>query len=474
MSQNTDIEYLTSKQIEGLIAQREAEVKSLDPEDPANVERLAELNKEILKYEKKLFDPNMLDKELVYLLSEDSFLGTVSQKITKKADWTMPTAYVGIRHFTKDIYNVVMGYNPAFFRKLSPRQRKGVIVHELYHVIFMHIFQRAVSDKKLAVLHNWATDLAINSLIGEDHLPSIVLMPGKRNKDPRTGKAIEGPYADFIANAPPLKASDWYYSELLKIYQENDDGSGNSIAASGIGTLDDHEGWKEVPADILEEIRNEVEAGISEAVRKADGENSWGNTPAHIQAWIRKMLSKEVDWRSILHNFIGRVRSMERSSTLKRINKKAPYVFPGVRRKTKATFACFIDQSGSMSDKDVAQMFGELENLARETEIDVFHFDTEVDVDSHTVWKKSQPFPKPHRTRCGGTDFNAVARYCNDQKNPNWSGVIILTDGYAPVMGAINNAKVLWVITEGGTREHIRPGDLVCQMKQDSGQFKPY
>ena len=186
------------------------------------------------------------------------------------------------------------------------------------------------------------------------------------------------------------------------------------------------------------------------------------------------MLSREIDWRSVVKNFIGRCRTQERSSTIRRVNKKMPYIHPGVRRPMRAKFACFIDQSGSMSDYDISMLFGELEGFAKETELDVYHFDTEIDEGSHTVWKKSSPFPKAHRTRSGGTDFQCVANFCNKPENRGrWSGVVILTDGYAAVMGNIVGAKVLWVITEGGTKNIVRKGDLAVQMKK-TRKFESY
>jgi predicted metal-dependent peptidase len=80
------------------------------------------------------------------------------------------------------------------------------------------------------------------------------------------------------------------------------------------------------------------------------------------------------------------------------------------------------------------------------------------------------------RTRCGGTDFDAVAKFVNDTKNRGrWSGIIILTDGYAPTMSAVNGAKVLWVVTPSGTMDHVRPGDLACKMNAgEGGKFKAY
>ena len=119
-------------------------------------------------------------------------------------------------------------------------------------------------------------------------------------------------------------------------------------------------------------------------------------------------------------------------------------------------------------------LFCELEQFAQHTELEVFHFDTEIDEKSKTLWKKGRPFPPAHRTRCGGTDFQAVADYCNRPENRGkWAGIVILTDGYAPAMGQILGSKVIWVITETGTMNAVRKGDLAVQMKK-AKQFKRY
>jgi predicted metal-dependent peptidase len=206
---------------------------------------------------------------------------------------------------------------------------------------------------------------------------------------------------------------------------------------------------------------------LQNAVNRADSKNSWGTVSEAMQASIRRALSHEVDWRSILKMFFGTARNMTRISTIKKISKKLPGILPGVKRGTNARFAFFIDQSGSMSDEDITLAFAEVEGASKETEIDVYNFDTEIDVDSHKVWKKGRAFPWS-RTRAGGTDFNAVARFVNEQRNQGrWSGICILTDGYAPVLGQIRGAKVLWIITPTGTVNVFRQGDLLVQLRRD-------
>ncbi len=420
------------------------------------------------------------DHDFIEIFMEQPFLGVISMEISKLADDGAPTAYMAARKDDKN-YDLTMGYNPNFFRSLTKVERQGVIVHELYHLIFRHITARVVADERFAQLWNVATDMAINSIIGANKLPAFALIPGRRptKTDKKTGKIVDAgdkELCDFIEKAPALQGSDFYFEKMKEIINKKKNQSEDGDGTGGLSTLDDHSGWGDIPAEIEEILNERMRELLEKAVRAADNTSkSWGSIPAEIQAELRRLIAREIDWRSIIKNFVGRCRSMERVSSIRKLNKRAPWLLPGAKRKTHARFACFIDQSGSMSDADITMLFAELEGLAKETEIDVYHFDTEIDEKSHTVWKKSMPFPFPHRTRCGGTDFDAVANFCNRAENRGkWTGVIVLTDGYAPTMGSVTGAKVLWVITPGGTLEACRAGDLVCKMKHDKGKFNHY
>jgi len=82
----------------------------------------------------------------------------------------------------------------------------------------MHIAERAVSDRKRAKLWNYATDLAINSIIGEDRLPEVCLIPGKAPKcdDPKL--------AELFKSFPKLESADWYMARLEEYAKENNKG----------------------------------------------------------------------------------------------------------------------------------------------------------------------------------------------------------------------------------------------------------
>jgi predicted metal-dependent peptidase len=374
-------------------------------------------------------------------------------EITKFPDPECGTAYVGI---DEQSHELQMGYNPYFFRSLKNNEREGVILHEIYHVVLLHLFERNVTDRTYAMAWNIGTDLAINSIIGHARLPSMALIPGRIPSKAKPGKLVE-----YIKTAPLLESSEYYFEKVKDLMEKDKDGLG------GVGTMDDHSGWGNLPEHIKEQIRDRVRGIIKNAVDRAESKNSWGTVPSRVQEEIRKGLRNEVDWRSIMRMFFGTARSMTRISTIKKISKKLPGILPGVKRGVVARFAFFIDQSGSMSNEDVALAFTEVEAASRETEIDVYNFDTEIDEDSHKLWKRGRVFPWG-RTRQGGTDFNAVANFVNDKKNlGRWSGICILTDGIAPAMNPVRNAKVLWVFTPNGSAAVAKPGDLVVQLRKE-------
>ena len=391
---------------------------------------------------------------------DEPFLGGISISLTKKPNTEIPAACEG---FVGERGHLTLQYNPYFFRSMTAQERRGVIVHELYHLALMHLFERNITDRSFARLWNVGTDLAINSIITSDSkskLPEWTLLPG------REPKSKNEKLKEFIKTAPGMQASEWYFEKMKEILEEQDgDGEGDGF---DLDSLDDHGGWGEIPDHLKDELRDKVRSIVRDAVQRAQMKNSWGNVPQSIREEICRGLETIVDWRSVIRHFFGSVRSMERISSVKRVSRKLPGIVPGVKRGRTARFAFFIDQSGSMSDEDVALAFAEVEGASKETTIDVYNFDTEIDEDSHKIWSRGKKFPWG-RTRCGGTSFNAVADFVNSDKNRGkWSGVVILTDGYAEEMGSIRGSKVLWIITPTGTVNAARPGDLIVQLKVDN------
>ena len=132
----------------------------------------------------------------------------------------------------------------------------------------------------------------------------------------------------------------------------------------------------------------------------------------------------------------------DRRSTVRRINKRFPYIHPGKKIKRTAKFAVSIDQSGSVDDEMLAKFFSALDKLAKLASFTVVPFDTEVCEEHVFEWKKGKRY-KAERVRYGGTDFDAPTRWVNER---NFDGHIVLTDMMAP-KPVTSKCKRLWVTT---------------------------
>ena len=416
-------------------------------------------------------DEYRFDREFVELMQEEPFLGCVSMYVPKVADWKCDTAYVCADRSG----NTRMGFNPDFMRRLTSKHRKGVIKHELFHIVFMHIAERNVADRRKAKLWNFATDLAINSIIKGENLPEFCLLPG------RAPKTDDPKLAALIAGFPQLESSDWYMARLQEYAEANGQGQGGEgeggeyvldMGNENGETLDGHGQWADVPDELRDIMKEQVRDLIEKGVKQAQQRASWGTVPSEIQGLIEAMIRHELDWKAILRMFVGRARSMERFSTIRRLNKRLPYMMPGCRRTTKANLLFAIDQSGSVGDDDVARGLAAAFDCSKEAGIDILNFDTEVDLNSLQHVENGQNF-KWKRTRCGGTDFDCVQRFLNDPKHRGkWSAVVMFTDGYAPKMGVIVGTKVMFLITETGDAGAARPGDLIVKMGPESKTVK--
>lgn len=411
-------------------------------------------------------DEYRIDTALVEVLHSEPFSGEISMRVPKVSNWKIDTAYVG----ADKEGNIHMGYNPDFMRSLPQNQKVGVIIHEILHIAFGHIAERAPANKQDAKIFNIAADLAINSIIGASRLPEFCLMPG------RAPKSDDPKLAELIKSFPMMESADWYFNRLKDYADKNKNSDGSdyefSIGNEDGETLDSHGSWGDVPEEVKDILRNKTKELLESGVKNAQKSAKWGTIPSEIQSVLEKMLRNVLDWKAILRMFLGRTRSIERVSTMKRLNKRLPYMMPGAKRSTIANVLCAIDQSGSVSDEDVQRFLAETFAASKEGQIDIVNFDTEIDEKSFQSVRNGQNF-KWQRTRCGGTDFNAVQNYLNNSKNRGkYSACIIMTDGYAPKMGAVVGTKIMWIITENGDISAARPGDLVVKMDENNKAVK--
>lgn len=400
-----------------------------------------------------------LDRHLITFLQDTPFFAELSRHIRKVPTADMPTAAVAYDPTYDDL---TLYWSPEFFGGLTDAEVRGVLVHEFYHLVFRHLSERRKTPAKM---WNVATDLAINSIIsGHSNmaLPKFCLMPGKfpeppEGRDWTPEEKASMPIAELIANFPKDQASEWYF-ERLKDKVEEERKKGNSSSGvphpdgdplGGLDSFDDHTGWDDLPEEQRELVAGKVAAAVEKATKHADAQaNGWGNIPAELRDAIRRSVTNIVDWRSVLRQFVGGIARGERTTTIKRVNKRYPYIHPGVKRGYVAKLLVAVDQSGSVDDGQLALFFSELSSLTKKVSVTVLPFDCSADLRDAFEWRKGTKV-EAKRVRGGGTDFNAPTKVANDPKNRGrWDGMLILTDGECSAPGP-SRVKRGWVVSPG-------------------------
>ena len=414
-----------------------------------------------------------LTPHMLRMMFDEPFFASVLRGINVEFGDVIPTAGVAVKD--GDVHLLV---NPEFVSGIEDAEVKGLLKHECFHLAFEHCTSRKLEPH---MIHNIAADLAINSDIPENELPKAGLVPGRQLDDE---KGRNTPIGRIIPTLPKHQSTEWYFSKLMEDPEVQKQaaemsgeggggagaggrGRGRGPAGSGFG-FDDHDGWGEMTEEEKELVKGKIRAALGRGVKEADRTGRWGTVSASMREKLREMVSNEVDWKAILKQFVGLTKRGSRTTSWSNLNVVHLHedhgpMATGAKRGYTSSIAVYIDQSGSVGDRELQLAFGELSNLARHTEFTTYHFDTEVDLKSETVWKRKNGHPA-HRTRAGGTDFTAPTKHANENKG-RFDGMIIITDGEAakPVPARM---KRCYLLVPGQKLLFTPdPSDFVVQMK---------
>jgi len=435
------------------------------------------------KAPEKTSAPFNLDEHIVDLLRDEPFFAALSRRMEKVASRAVPTA--GVR-FNEDRCRFELFYNPDFMGEMLEQDRKyvkGVLLHEFYHIMLLHVTSR-MPKGKMTRKWNIATDLAINSELSvfvadseastgytvessllpmdkaliptvgpfvdlKPHLSAeeyMTLLPENEDQDePDKGDSesddnTDGEPGDGDGDGSPDDSSEG---------DEKGDGAGGGESSDKPGSssgngFDDHSDWGD--SDGTDEKRKIAEERLKESIKEAFVEaqsKGFGSISQSMRRVIKEVITPKVNWRSILRSFVKASQRADRTSTIKRLNRRYAYVHPGRKAKRQAKIAVSIDQSGSVSDAMLVAFYAELEKLATIADFTIVPFDTEVATEHVHVWKKGERHEKV-RYRYGGTCFNAPTKWVNEHK---FDGHIVLTDMEAP-KPIPSNCQRMWMTTK--------------------------
>ena len=194
----------------------------------------------------------------------------------------------------------------------------------------------------------------------------------------------------------------------------------------------------------------------------------WGNLPGGMVELIQKAAEGKIDYRNALRAFRSSILSQKRHLTRMYPSRRFGFEQMGSRYEFTTRLLVAIDTSGSVGSDGLGRYYRIITTFFKYgiQEIDVLMFDFDVQGEPVTLkeaQKNKQTFEVKGR---GGTNFQAPINYAAE--HPGYDGLIIMTDGYAPVpsVPAFLKTKLLWVIdNEPSYKQHydaLRKTGRVC------------
>lgn len=215
---------------------------------------------------------------------------------------------------------------------------------------------------------------------------------------------------------------------------DNSKKGGNNGGGSGLQGWDD--GWSDTD-DIVartqfwkEDVLKITE--VNDIIGKIDKTKSWGSMPGNVVDTIKKSIEPKFNYRAVFQQFRSTVISSARSLTRMRPNRRFGYASMGSKREFTTKILVAVDNSGSISDDELALAMGFINNFFKYgiDQIDAIQFDHEIH--PNTLQQLTKKMNRMKIEGRGGTDFNGVFEYAQ-KTSPVYDGVIIVTDGWACV-----------------------------------------
>ena len=383
-----------------------------------------------------------LSSTIKSFIFESPFFGFILMKLKKTITTKVPTACVAIEPLS---FNIDLLINPDYWMKLDKFQRKGLVHHETLHVAFGHLQTlNTYGNPKIA---NIAMDMEINQYIPKENTHEEWIFHDKE------------PFKHL--NLPEKKGAKFYY-EAIEEEMKNDPQFKQTIDELEEGT--DHGNWinyDDLTKNQQKMFDNQQKHILKEAYKESD-QKTRGNLPGGLSREIEKLFEKKPEvfnWKSWFRKFLGTVLEINRKKTFKRESKRFAGL-PGLRTKKKIKLFVSVDTSGSMGQKEIADVFEQINYIWKAgAEVRVVTWDTTI----HDDFIYNGKPPKAVHGG-GGSCIDMVIQRYNEEKR-DYTAAIHLTDGYISCNEKLFG-RHLFIITEKGTK--FDPGSP-CRMFQING-----
>jgi predicted metal-dependent peptidase len=298
----------------------------------------------------------------IRLLLKQPFYGNLATRLQLvNADAWCPTAATDGRRFY---------YNTQFINLLSPKELEFLFGHEVLHVVYDHMGRRDTRDPQL---WNVAADYCVNAdliqqRIGERITKVPVLYDSKYD-----GMTSEEVYDDLFKNAKKINLNQ-LIKQVLDDHMdpEGSDGDGDGDKKDG------GNGRPKISAEEQKQIRDEIKEAVLSAAQICGA----GSIPSGVKRLIDSLTMPQMNWRELLAQQIQS--TIKSDFTWMRPSRKGWHnsaIMPGMKPGEMIDICVAIDMSGSVSEAQLRDFFGEVTGIMSQYDdyrIHLWTFDTEV------------------------------------------------------------------------------------------------
>ena len=384
------------------------------------------------------------------ILNTHGFYGLLLMHMVYSIDENAETAYTdGTR----------IAFGPQFLESLTDSELDFVMMHEILHVVLQHCIRGEDRDHERM---NIAYDIVVNSnILLENNMDrrsitlsqwgeSMHIAPDGKEGHEYTAEQVY----DMLPPTPPQKMPKLPKSGWEDGRAKQEQGIWKDMPAPKI--WDDHSQWGQYEEDdTLRDVWVKQFSEACEAISIREKTIGRRTLPLFAQRLLEKLRDPQVDWRTILNEFVQEEVNDYSFSPPDRRFQDSPFFLPDFnemgRNGEPVDILFMIDTSGSMSDKEITAAFSEVKGA-------VDQFDGKLKgwlgfFDAAIIEPK--PFEsvddvlKIKPAGGGGTDFQIIFEYVHQyMENKLPACIIILTDGYAPFPQEhlAQGIPVLWLI----------------------------
>jgi predicted metal-dependent peptidase len=407
-----------------------------------------------------------VERAIYRLQQEQPFIGGVLQCMNIKVSDQVPTAGVYFDYKVKKFQTLV---NPGFFEELSLNQQVALLKHEIYHILYKHVYVNLERFDKMRL--NIAMDLVINQKIKNLPKGAMLIENFKDDKDVLfpEDRHFEC-YYDLLTDDAKTKVPKTPAPGDEENNQEGQESSGGQSNASEDDMKEitvkelldscrsndqvfDVHGWdgddQATVQDKMEAVKDLIKRAMTKTNTKySDLDAAVRDTLDEVETQLKKINAKQI----LMNALRKSMPSDDRKGTWKRPSKRYGRYARGTTVGDNPNLFLLMDTSGSISIEEANKFLGTVNEFmvagCRKAKLGLFHTDLYSIKNIKKGFKLSEG-----DIEMGGTDLTSSLSYVIKHK-PDL--LVILTDGYfgEPKVDLHKLPETVIVVTEGGTEKH--------------------